>query len=138
MNRDEAYKEIVRKVQTAKLTDSDGRVIEINEDEKQKLLNEGKIKILSIPKYENAKINLNEYLRRYKEFINKFPSAPNDIENKLYIDLNELLHRTSTSFTTPGFYLNKYIDSLIKYNIYNINRENLEKGRSLLMSVTFM
>lgn len=96
------------------------------------MLKEGQIKIIHIPKFENRKIDFYEYLKRYNEWNEKFSSADDNINSNLYIDLNELLYRTRTSFITPGFHLNKYIDSLVKYNVYDINREDPIKKRQFI------
>jgi hypothetical protein len=114
-------------MQCVKIKMPDGTIKQISKEEKDELLKDGKIELKSIPKFEHRKVDLIKYVKNYDEWTEKFPDSDYDMLEKLYIDLKGLLHRTRISFITPGFYLNEYMDALINYNLYNINRMNSEE-----------
>lgn len=131
-SNEELVNNLINKLQTSSLTDVNGEIINLTKDRRDKMLKDGVIKIIQIPKFECRKIDYKEYLEKYNKCIESFPSADENISGKLFIDLAGLLERTHTSFISPGFYLNKYIENIVKYNIDSINRDNPEKRQEYI------
>lgn len=124
--------ELISDQQQVVIVDKDGHKIKINYSERDRLIQEGKLLLRKIPKFENCKINIEELSRNYDIFVKAYERANFCDREKLYIDVRTLLERTKTSYISPAIYINEYLDSLIDYNLNLVNYKDLLKEQIFL------
>lgn len=86
------------------------------------LIREGKLIVEDIPLYRRLKINLEELEKNFSDFSDEIHQCEEYTEG-IICPLSSFLDNSSSTFLSPAYFLNNYIDILIEYTINHLNRK---------------